>query len=343
MTRGGRSVAGLVLALGALFSEGCSLERMAADQMVPVLQRTRDLTNRETIPRAARESAPGLLAMLDGIVATSPENPELRLLQAELAAGFAFAFLEAEDPAWARAMYRKARGAARAALAEEDQELSDALEGKAPLAPLLAEADEDCLPSLFWWGFARGAEINLDRGDPAALADLSRVDPVMEWVLARDPAYYHAGPHLYSALRRAAISPSMGGDPVKAAAHFDAVDRLTGGKLLLGRVLRAEFLAPSLAATPAGSGAAEALAAQQRAWAAFYDPLVAVLAAADDLWPEQALLNAVAKARARRLLADPESHGIIPPPGAVNAHAAPAEEPGWGEGGGDGAWDDGGR
>lgn len=316
---------------------GCSLERIAADQMVPVLQRTRDLVNQEPVPRAAREAGPGLLVTLEGIVATSPENVELRLLQAELAATFAFAFLEEEDPAWARALYRKARGAALAALAEEEEELAGALAADRPVGPLLAEADEDALPALFWWAFARGAEINLDKGDPAKVAGLTRVDEVMGWVLARDERFYHGGPQLYFAMRRAALAPTFGGDPVKAAEHFDAVDRITGKRFLLPAVLRAKFLAPSLAATPAGAGATEALAAQQRAWDAYYGGLKAVLAAPDDLFPEQALANAVAKERARRLLAAPEDNNIIPPPGAVNEFASPGDEPGDSAG-----WDDGG-
>lgn len=333
-----------MLALPALLLMGCSLDRMAADQMVPVLRRTKELTNRETIPRAAREAAPALLATLDGLVATSPENADLQLLKAELAAGFAFAFLEDEDPAWARAMYRKARAAALAALAEADEDLTAALTADTPagIGPALAEAGEDCLPALFWWGFARGAEINLDRGDPAQLADLARVDPVMEWVLARDEGFYHGGPQLYFALRRAALSPSMGGDPVAAARHFEAVERITGGKMLLARVLRAQYLAPSLAATPAGAGAEEALEAQRRAWAAYHDPLAAVVAAPADLWPEQALQNAVARERARKLLADPEAHGVMTPPGVVNEFARPDDGTAWGNDD-DGGWDEDGR
>lgn len=339
-----RGVLLLLVATGALLQSGCSLNEMAVNQMVPVLQRTRDLTNRERIPRAAREAAPGLLATLDGLVATSPGNADLQLLKAELSAGFAFAFLEQEDPDWARELYRKARAAAAAALAEEDDDLAAALEASDPAAigPALADADEDCLPALFWWGFARGAEINLDRGDPKALADLARVDPVMEWVLARDERFYNGGPHLYFALRRAALSPSMGGDPVEAARQFDAVDRLTGGKMLMARLLRAQYLAPALAATPAGAGAAEALEAQRRAWAAFYEPLAAIATASLDLWPEQALQNAVARQRARHLLADPEACGIMTPPGAVNEFAR-QDDGSWGTGEDDGAWDDTGR
>lgn len=328
---------GAVALLLALLSGGCSLERIAADQMVPVLERTRDLVNRETVPRAAREAGPGLLATLDGIVATSPDNVELRLLQAELSATFAFAFLEEEDPVWARALYRKAQAAAMQALVEEDEDVAVELANRRSLAAVLADADaEDVLPALFWWAFAAGAEINLDKGDPAKVAGLEQVDEVMGWVLSEDERFFNGGPQLYFAMRRAALAPTFGGDPVAAAKHFDAVDRITGKKFLLAAVLRAKFLAPSLAATPAGAGAKEALAAQQRAWDAYYGGLKAVIEAPDDLFPEQAMANAVAKERARRLLAAPEDNNIIPPQGAVNEFAQPADSSG------DAGWDEGG-
>jgi hypothetical protein len=336
-----RTVVAVALALAPLALEGCAFDRMAADTMAPVLTRTKDDFNRETVPRYAREAGPGLLVTLNGLVLASPHNQELRLLQAEMNASFAFAFLEQEDPTWATSLYRKARGAALAALAEDDEDLAAALGDEtgdaARLRALLEEADEDELPALFWWAFARGAEVNLNRGDTSQVAALARVDTVMNWVLARDEGFYHGGPHLYFALRNLALPPSFGGKPEEGLKHFDAVDRITGGRLLLAKVLRAQYYAPTLAATPAGTPIAKVLEAQKAAWEAYYGGLKKVLEAPSDLWPEQALPNAVAKERARALLKDPEAHNIITPPGVTNEFKDQAAS----GGGGDGAWGDG--
>lgn len=344
-----RSTSTLLL-LGCLLTQGCAFDRMAADTMAPVLLRTKDNFNRETVPRFAREAGPGLLVTLDGMVLASPENVDLRLLQAEMNASFAFGFLEEEDPVWATSLYRKARAAAVAAAAEEDDDLAAALEGTdlPALEARLAEADEDALPALFWWAFARGAEVNLNRGDTTQVAALARVDAVMSWVLERDEAFFNAGPHLYFAMRHLALPPSFGGKPEEGLEHFEAVDRLTGGKLLMARVLRAKFHAPTLAGTPAGTSVAKVLEAQKAAWEAYYGALKKVVEAPSDLWPEQALPNAVAKERALKLLRDPEANNIITPPGATNEYkqaASDASDGGWGDdaGGwdaGEGAWDD---
>ncbi|MEZ6186566.1 MAG: TRAP transporter TatT component family protein [Planctomycetota bacterium] len=324
---------------------GCALDKVAADNMAPVLRRTADEFNRVPIDRAAREAGPGLLATLEGIVATSPENPELRLLQAELNASFAFAFLDSVDAEWAAYHYRVGQVAALRALDDEDEELS-ALVADSNAQDLRAALedydDEDALPALFWWAFARGAEINLHRDDPGEIAKLERVDAVMGWVLERDPGFFNGGPHLYMGIRKGLLPKSLGGDPEEAVAHFERVDALTGGKHLLAKVLRAEFCAPHLAATESGASVEQILAAQQQAWDAFYGALKAVIEAPADLWPEQALTNAVAKTRARRLLSDPEAYNIIVPQGAQNEFA-PAEEgwddEGWEEGSDD-DWDD---
>lgn len=318
-----------------LLASGCSIEKLAADNATGLLAIVRDDFQRETVPRYAREAGPALLAQINGFAAASPRNPELRLLQAEMNATFAFAFLEAEDPEWATAHYRKAQRAALAALREENEALAEALPSAAldELTAMLAEVGEDAVPALFWWGFARGAEVNLHRDDPQQILDLDRVDRVLERVLALDENYYYGGPHLFFAIRYTLLPKTLGGDPERGREHFAAVDRITGGRHLLAQVLRAEYYAPGLAATPPAAGPEEIQAAQQRAWDEWFGTLARVVRADPALWPEQALSNAVARQRALSLLADPEEHNIIPPPGAENPWAAEDD-------GDDGAWGD---
>ena len=330
-----RGVRACVLLAVLLASSGCNINKMAVDQMVPLLEQTRDDFLEGGVVDNARAAGPGLIALLNGLALASPENPELRALQAELNFSYAFAFLEQSDPVWATAYYQKAQQAALAGLAGEDEDLAAEL-AKLPLAELeaaLADADEeDALPCLFWWAMARGAEVNLHRSDPERVTDLPRVDVVMEWVVSERPGFFHAGPHLYLGMRYLSLPESLGGEPEKGLGHLEKVLSATKDKHLLAKVIKAQFYAPSLAATPAGASMEQVLAAQQRAWEAFYGGLSEVLAAPDDLWPEGALFNAVAKQRARELLSDPSANNIIPPEGVENpyAKAAAASDGGWG-------------
>lgn len=324
----------LALALLAPLS-GCSIEKMAVDNMVPLLRKTSDDFNRTRVVAYAERSGPGLIALLNGLVHGSPENVELRLLQAELNFSYAFAFLEQSDPAWAIEMYQRAEMAALIALEQEDEEFaaglrSPSFDPKEALAEL--DDDVDALPALFWWAMARGAEVNLRRGEPGEVATLPQVEAVMEWVVRHDPGFFNGGPHLFFGMRYLSLPASLGGEPEKGLEHFQAVDRLTKGKNLLVKVLIAQFYAPSLAAAPAGAPIKEVLAAQKKAWDAYYGGLTEVLEAPDDLWPEQSVFNALAKSRAKALLADPEGNNVIPPEGAKNPHKAGGES-------GGGGWD----
>ena len=331
---------------------GCSIEKMAVDNMVPLLRKTSDDFNRTRIVAYAEKSGPGLIALMNGLVYGSPENVDLRLLQAELNFSYAFAFLEVSDPAWAIEMYQRAEMAALIALEQEDEDLAAGLrtptfnatkalaehcdacapdkEGKVPKVCPDADDEFDALPALFWWAMARGAEVNLRRGEPGEVATLPQVEAVMAWVVRHDPGFFNGGPHLFFGMRYLSLPASLGGEPEKGLEHFQAVDRLTKGKNLLVKVLIAQFYAPSLAAAPAGASIKEVLAAQQKAWDAFYGGLTEVLEAPDDLWPEQSVFNALAKSRAKALLADPEANNVIPPEGAKNPHRAGGESGGGG-------------
>ncbi len=338
------SWAGALVAALTLLS-GCSIEELAADNMAPILVKVKDEFNRETVVQYGREAAPGLLGLLNGLVLASPDNPELRLIEAEMNASFAFAFLEKENPAWATASYQRAQRAALAALADVDDDLAAGLTTMPldQLSAALAELDEDAVAAMFWWGFGRGSEVNLHRDNPKLILSLDRVDLVMQWVVDTDETYFNAGPHLFFAIRHTLLPATLGGKPEIGLEHFEAVDRLTHGKMLLAKVFQAQYFAPSLAATKPGADMKTVLAAQLNAWKAFYDTLHEVMEAPDDLWPEQSLSNAVAKQRALVLLQDPESYNIIPPADVKNPYATESSGDGgdggdWGDDGGDGDW-----
>lgn len=305
-----RALKAAVLVAASALASGCSIDKMAADHMVPVLRRTDDRFERSRTPKAARQAGPGLLFTLDGLVETSPKNTELLELAAQMNATFAFAFIEDEDEDWAKELYEKARDDARRALEVHDSSLLAAVEGPMDQKSKL-EVDADSVPALFWLAFAWGSRINLDRSDEKMLADIGKVDRAMQAVLEKDEGFFNGGPHLYFAVRYAALGASMGGNPAKALEHFQAVDRITQNRHLMARVLRAKFYSCSMMAKD-----------QKGAWNDFLTTLEGVLAAKDDLWPEQRLANEVAKVKAKKLLAHPSDAQIDPPDGVTNPYAA---------------------
>jgi hypothetical protein len=299
----------LLLATVLLFS-GCAIDKMAADNMLPVLRRTDRSFEESRTPKAARQAGPGLLFTLDGLVETSPRNPELLELAAQMNATFAFGFIEDEDEDWARELYDKAKAYALRALKERDSRLGKLVEAPVDQAPKLTDVDRDAVPALFWLGFAWGSRINLDRSDEKLLGQLGQVDRIMQAVLEKDETFFNGGPHLYFAMRYAALGESVGGNPKKALENFEAVDRITNNRHLMAKVLRAKFYSCSMMAKD-----------QKGAWNDFFTTLESVLNTKDDIWPEQRLANMLAKQKAKKLLAHPSDAQIDPPEGVQNPYA----------------------
>lgn len=293
-----------LLAPALLALAGCSLNELVADRMAGTFDQMTAAFEREESIKDAREAAPGLLKLLDGIVEMSPRNERLLAKAAEMNATFAFAFIEEDDPARARLLYRKSREYALRALEEEDAGWRRALDlPEADLRKRLAalEGEDDAVPALFWAAFAWGGAINVSRTDARAVADLPKVVAIMERLAEVAPGFYHAGPHLFLAVYYASRGSTLGGDPKRSLVHFERVRALTGGRDLLAEVLYARFYCVALGEKDPA-----------RARAEFEKALARVALAPIDVDPDRRLVAAIAKDRAAKLR--PQLDDLILPP-----------------------------
>lgn len=274
----------VVLLLLPLMLSACRSSRFIANQMTASLADQVVAFEREPNVRHAREAGPGMLLMLDGLLVSAPENRGLLLAGARLNAVFAFALIEEEDRLRALDLYARARSYGDRALARRGERATWPADG-AELADRLARMDRDDVPALFWTAFAWGARINLERADPAVVADVPTVQRLLERVVELDESFAHAGPHLALGLLLSARSRALGGAPDAGRRHFERCLELTGRRYLMAQVLCARTYAVTV---------------QDRAL--FVRLLQEVRAAPRDLDPDQALANAVARERADRLL-----------------------------------------
>ena len=275
----------LILMLAAL--SGCSMQRLAVRGSLPLLEGGMEAMNRERDIELAKAAMPASLKMVEGTVYADPHNARLRIYAAQGFHGYAYAFVEAKNPERAAGLYARCRDHARAAL--RPAELREGLE-RLPMEELervVARTGADEVPALFWTAscWAKWVQMNLE--DVTLLPQLQRAAVLMRRVLELDEGYYYAGPHLFFGVYYAARAPVLGGDFTRAERHFTRARELTGGKVLTVDVLEAEFLDR-----------------QRLDRAAFHARLTHVLEAPDDLLPEATLINRIAKARARKLLAE---------------------------------------
>jgi hypothetical protein len=266
-----------ILAL-ALFAGGCTFKQVVARSSAALLDDMIAALNAETDTGHAREAAASLLVMLEGHVRADPGYRPLRRAAAQAYGGFAFGFLEKEEPARARRLYKRGRDHGLRALG-----LSSTT-GDAAFRKTLARLGRDDLPLLFWTAYCWSGWINLSRGNPDALADLPRAEAMMARALAIDPRYFHGGPELFFGVYYGSRSRLLGGDPQKAAAHFRRAIAATGGRFLMAKFLFARYHA-----------------VQTQDKALFVRLLDEIEKAPAGLLPDQALANALAKKRARAL------------------------------------------
>lgn len=279
-----RNRGGVLLLLVALLA-GCSTSQIVVRGAMPLMDGGLVAMNRETDLQLARDAIPATLKMLEGMSVQDPRNTQLRLYLAQGFYGYSYSFVEQDSPERAVALYTRCLEHAKAALASQG---FDADPESAPLTELdqaLNASNAGQVPALFWAASCMAKRTDMHRTDPRSIAQLARAASLMQRVLELDENYYYGGPHLFFGVYYGGRAPMFGGDFAQSEAHFAKARAATDGKLLIADVLYAEFLAR-----------------QQLDRDAFHKHLTAVIAAPDDLFPEMALANRVAKQRAQYLL-----------------------------------------
>jgi len=278
---------------------GPFLRRMTVSSATEIFRDGQAAFSREEDLQLAGQALASNLKFLEVLLQTSPDNQELLLLASQGFGAYTFAFVEEETTAHladpeaahlhrdrARRLYLRGRDYGLRVLQLRNAPFVTTLHADLPLFRdgLQGFRKED-VPALFWTAYGWAGSINWSRDRPDMLADLPRVVAMMHRVLELDEAYFHAGPHLFFGVYYAARSPALGGDPARARFHLDKALELTGGDFLLVRLFLADPYAVQI---------------QDRAL--FETQVTSILDAPADLFPEQRLMNQVAKARARLLL-----------------------------------------
>jgi tetratricopeptide (TPR) repeat protein len=274
------AIMSLVLLLPA-----CSTGQLVARGASPLINNGVTAMNRETDLGLARASMPANLKMLEALLIADPGNTAYQVQAAMGFYGYTLAFVEPDDPERAASLYRRARSHALIALEHAGMSEAVLTGDTATFEQTLATLNADAVPALFWTASSWGKWIELQLDDPARLAELPRVEALMQRVLALDETYYYGGAHLFFGAYYGGRAPMFGGDFARAARHFDRAAALNNNQLLLVEVYRARYLLRQM-------GEREA----------FHTTLTRVIEASMNE-PELSLANAVAKQEAAALLA----------------------------------------
>lgn len=223
------------LGLGlALVLAGCGFtQRLAVGSMVPVLENTASAARERGDVATVGAGMPANLLLLDGLIRTDPDNSRLLSLGSYLYFGYALGYVEASDPKLASMYYAMGRDYGLHALERHGAFRTGRRGTVDDFQHGLASVGKQDVAALAWTGanWARWLSLNLD--SPAAIAEMPRVEALLDRLLQLAPDYEHGLPH---ALRGSydALRPQMfGGNPERARREFEAAMQVSQRRMLL--------------------------------------------------------------------------------------------------------------
>ena len=280
------TLAKLTVLLGTLtLLTACSMGQMVVRGSQTILDSGIESMNRETDLQLARDAMPANLKLLEGMLLEDPNNTELLIYAAEGFHGYSFGFVEREDPARAKLLYRRCYAHAQQALQLAGVDVDPESASPGAVETAVSKAGNKAVPALFWTASCLGKWINLSRDDMSLVASLANTAVLMQRVMELDDKFYYGGPHIFFGVYYGGRAPMLGGDYSRAEAEFRRAAEINDNKLLIVDLLQAEFLDR-----------------QRLDQQAFHRRLTAIIDAPDDLYPEMALVNGIAKQQAAILL-----------------------------------------
>ncbi len=279
------------LALGLLLlplaTAGCAtLMQPAASGFIDGLTAAiRDQNDPDTV----RDGAPAYLLALDGLIKRAPDDTELLLAGASLYGAYAGAFVD--DEARQRRLWDRALGYGRRALCTERRAICEAAErSHEEFVTSLGRTGSADVPVLYGFGAAWAGWVQVRSADWSAIAELPKIEALMQRVVALDDAYEEGAAHLYLGVLLTTRPATLGGKPDQARQHFERALELSGGRNLMAKVLYARHYARLVFDRP------------------LHDRLLEEVVAADPEAPGLTLGNTLAQEQARVLLADADEY-----------------------------------
>jgi tetratricopeptide (TPR) repeat protein len=275
----------LLLIAAAFLFEGC-IQTIALYSMGGILDNGFASFNEESDLQLAHESLGSNLKLIEAMIKSDPENERFLLFAAQGYNSYALAFCEDDSVERARVFYLRAKEYGMCILVKNEK-FKEAMDGDiTAFREAVKTFSKDDAPAIFWTAFSWSSYVNITRTDVAGLADLSKVQALIEFVAEKDPSFYHGGAYLFLGVIEGTTPRALGGNPDKAKDYFEKCFAINGGKFLMTQL----YYAKTYAVATQNQQLFELLLKQ-------------IEDASLDVLPEARLANVIAKQKARRLLA----------------------------------------
>lgn len=233
-------------------------------------------------PATVQAALPAYLLMLDGLIHGDPGNVGLLLAGARLYGTYAGVFVD--EPERAIRLARRAHRYAGRVFCPSNPDICES-RGQAfeAFESAVAAVDAAQVPALFAYAASWAGMIQVDSGNWSMIADIPKVQALLQRVVALAPTHEAGQPQLYLGVLATLLPPAYGGKPEQGRAHFERAIELSGGNNQMVRVLYAQHYTRLVFDRP------------------LHDSLVDEVLAADPEQPGLTLVNVLAQQRAAQL------------------------------------------
>ncbi|MBV1871567.1 MAG: TRAP transporter TatT component family protein [Gammaproteobacteria bacterium] len=232
-----------------------------------------------------KAGTPAYLILLDSLIQAEPNSSALLSSAAQIVNAYAGAFVE--EPERAKILSEKSLDyAARAACLHNKELCSSRAKNFEAFKASLSSLDSKDVSAIYTLGSSWASWIQANSDDWNSIAQMARVQLIMETVVKLDEQHDKGGAHLYLGTLASLLPPALGGKPEVGKRHFIRAIELSENKNLLVKTLYAELYAR--------------LVFDQE----LHDRLLNEVLASDATTPDLTLINTFAQKKAKKLLAE---------------------------------------
>ena len=240
-------------------------------------------------PETVREGAPAYLLMVDAMIAGDPDNTGLLIAGAQLYSSYTSGFVS--DQERASRLAERGRSYGWRGLCEVESATCDSWQLPfADFQHIIDGVQARHVPALFAAGASWATWVQVNRADWLAVADKARVEAIMLRVTDLDEDYRDGAAYTYLGVLNSIIPAALGGKPEQGREDFERSIELAQGRDLMTKVLLAKEYARMVFDRE------------------LHDRLLHEVIKADPNVPGLVLLNSMAQAQARILLAESDAY-----------------------------------
>jgi len=275
------------ISLCIIFLSGCSFFISSAtvhmtENLSHAIMNNNDLATVKT-------GGPAYLLMVDSMLYREPDNESLLRAAADIYTAYTDVFVK--DRLRAKKLTDKALDyALRAICVRRSDSCLFRQSNFQEFEKVISKMNIKDVPDLFTLGSAWSAWIQAHRQDWNAVAEISRVESIMERVVELDEFYNDGAAHLYLGVLAIFLPPALGGKPDVGRQHFERALDISKNKNLMVKVLYARHYARLMFDRK------------------LHDRLLHEVLKAESDVPGYALSNALAQQKARELLDSAEDY-----------------------------------